>query len=666
MQILHRFAAAEPKPQRAGRELRVYWLALIALVLTLYIELFNHKVFTTGFASFWDFVTTKPLALLVCYLLVLVTLLPSLLFRRQVFVCTLVGIFWIVCGSVNGFILLKRMTPFTTSDLAVLGAGLDTLPNYLSTGYLVLLGVALAAALTALGFLLVKGPRSGRPLARRAVRCAACMVVGGALLAGSWIWAFHTRQLSTTFANLAFAYRDYGFSYCFLQTWLNKGVRQPSGYSQASMEQITVKIDEDAQVLGTPQDANVIFVQLESFLDPDEVEGLSLNQDPIPNWHRLEAEWSSGYLRVPVLGAGTANTEFEMLTGMSTRFFGPGEYPYKPCMQTKTAESIAYNLSELGYTAHAIHNHYATFYSRNVVYANLGFDDFTSLEYMPLTERTPRKWTKDSVLTSQILQAMDATEGRDFVFTVTVQDHGSYPDEPVLEHPAYTVAQCPEQVSVYSMEYYVNQLYETDNFIGALVRALEQRDEPCVLVLYSDHLPALNLEASDLRSGSLYKTKYLVWDNIGLEQQEENLYAYQLAAEVLQRMNISNGLLLRYQQFCRSEPDYQANLKALEYDALYGKNYLGLGSYQVKELKMGTVDLEITGIYREGDQWYMSGEHFTPYCKVTICGDILSTTYIDEHTLQIDDELDDPESLQVTDFAISVVDKHKEVLSDTE
>ena len=72
---------------------------------------------------------------------------------------------------------------------------------------------------------------------------------------------------------------------------------------------------------------NIICVLLESFCDPDEINFLQVNEDPIPTFHELEKNYSSGYLNVPVVGAGTANTEFEMLTGLSMQYFGTGEYP---------------------------------------------------------------------------------------------------------------------------------------------------------------------------------------------------------------------------------------------------------------------------------------------------------------------------------------------------
>ena len=291
---------------------------------------------------------------------------------------------------------------------------------------------------------------------------------------------------------------------------------------------------QDAATAEAQTDVNVILIQLESFIDPEQIEGLTLSRDAVPNWRALKENGSTGILTVPVVGAGTANTECEVLTGMSTRLFGPGEYPYETCLQDQTVESIAYILKEKGYATHAIHNHEATFYNRDRVYPNLGFDDFTSLEYMPAVETTPQNWAKDAVLESQILKALDATpDQRDFVFTVTVQDHGKYPDQQVLEDPAITVTNCPDPERRWAAEYYVNQLYETDAFIGRLVEDLEQREEKTILVLYGDHQPALGLEGSDMAGDSLFYTEYILWNNFGLEQREENLTSYQLSAYVL-------------------------------------------------------------------------------------------------------------------------------------
>ena len=644
------------------------YLPLLALLVSIVVELFNHKTFTEGPASFWRFVLDEPLAFLVDVLIVLVTLSPAFFFRRRAFWCALVSFLWLVAGGVNGFILLNRMTPFTVADLTVFETGLDTVPNYLSTGYIILLIGALLAVAGGLALLFWKGPRSRLPVRTRILTGAGALAVSSLLMGGGCALAFATGHLSDQFANLAFAYEDYGFSYCFLQTWLNRGVHRPSGYGRPAVEKIVNTVEEKtaAQSAAAQTDVNVIFIQLESYIDPAQIQGLELSEDPVPNWTALREEYSSGYLTVPVVGAGTANTEFEVLTGMSTRFFGPGEYPYQTCLTDQTVESVAYDLKANGYAAHAIHNHRAAFYSRNEVYPNLGFDDFTALEYMPAVKTTPTNWAKDAVLKKQILQALDVTEGRpDLVFTVSVQGHGKYPTEPVLKNPAITVEACPNEDYRYAMEYYVNQAHEMDAFVGELVKELSQREEKTVLVLYGDHLPALDLDAADMESSSLYRTEYIIWDNFGLEQQDENLAAYQLSAAVLGRLGITTGLMNGFQQTCREEDSYWQDLRMLQYDALYGSGFLygDEGPYAPAEMEMGMVPIEITGMEQRAGDWFILGRNFTPYCVVTEDGDLLETEYESPWLLRLKEE---PDTTDCRELEISVVDKHNEILSNTE
>lgn len=664
--IMERFQKLRNRFKKRRRLSDYIWIPLLSVIVTLVIELFNHKVFTTGFSSFFHFIGTNPLALLVNILLVLITLVPAFFLRRRKFWLTLISAIWLVGGGVNGFILMNRMTPFTTADLTVLNTGLDTLPNYMSTSHIIMLMILLVLGILYLVFLLLKGPKSSESIRHRLLSGIVSIGLVGVCLFGSWALAFHVDQLSTSFANLAFAYEDYGFPYCFLQTWLNKGVSKPNGYDKTDVQRIRNEILKDSSQTTPIKDVNVIYVQLESFIDPDEIKGLELSKDAVPIWHKLEKNYTSGYLRVPVVGAGTANTEFEVLTGMSSRLFGPGEYPYKTCLQDKTTESIAYDLTNLGYAAHAIHNHRATFYSRNLVYANLGFRDFTSLEYMPKVAKTPKGWCKDYVLTNQITKAMDSTKNQpDLVFTVSVQGHGSYPTEEILNNPEITVKQCPENCDQYSLEYYVNQVHEMDEFLNELTTALSQRDEKTILILYGDHLPSLNLTKENMKSDNLYKTKYIMWDNFGLKQQDKDLYAYQLTSYAMSKIGVSEGLMMKFHQFCQNEPTYRTDLQELQYDILYGEDYLYNKNtpYKKTNMKMGMSKIDVTGMFERDGAWYVEGENFSPYCKITVKGKILKTTYISSTMLRINEN---PKVDSYKDLTVSVVDKHKEVLSDTE
>mgnify|MGYP000784136431 FL=1 len=158
-------------------------------------------------------------------------------------------------------------------------------------------------------------------------------------------------MISNYFGNIAFAYEDYGFPYCFAASLFNTGINQPAGYSEETMAEINkdgcLNVSETSR--SKEELPNIMFVQLESYFDPTEVEWLRFSEDPIPNLRKLYADYSSGYFKVPSVGAGTANTEFEVLTGMNMRFFGPGEYPYKTYVKTTPLESAASALSSLGY-----------------------------------------------------------------------------------------------------------------------------------------------------------------------------------------------------------------------------------------------------------------------------------------------------------------------------
>lgn len=654
-------AVSVARVKRAVFSSPLFRIPILALGLTIFIELLNHRCFAVGFSPFFRFITTHPWAFMVNIFLVMLSLLPSLFWRRRCFACVLLSSIWLVLGIVNGFIQMKRSAPLTAPDLAELRMGLDTLPNYASPWAMTLMAIASVMLILFLVLTFLRGPRDDAPKERRMAQATASLLVAGVCMAGCWALGVRSGQLSQTFMNLTSAYDSYGFTYCFLQTGLNRGIRRPVNYSATRMKNVLEKVTTPEA--NAAQEVNIIFVQLESLVDPQEVEGLTLSADAMSNLRRLEERFSSGYLQVPVVGAGTANTEFEVLTGMSSRFFGPGEYPYKARAHEMTINSLAYDLGDLGYTAHAIHNNRATFYDRDEVLSNLGFDDFISVEYMPETDKTPSNWAEDGVLTSQILQALDATEGaEDFVYTITVQCHGSYSSE-VLEDPDIQVLQCPEELDRDSMEYYVNQLQDTDQFVGALIDALEERGEKSVVVFFGDHLPSLGLRADQLESKSLFRTDYVIWDNLGLAKQDENLDAYQLSAAVLQRLGMSGGFLSQFHQQLQDSATYQTDLKAIQYDLLYGNGYLDqvAGGRSATELQLGIIEANILNIIRADGYFYVLGENFTPYYHVAEDEKILDTTYLSDQLLRVDEELSE---LDQDTLCLRVVDSHKEDLGE--
>lgn len=622
--------------------------ALVSAVGYFMIEAISRHSFTEA----WDFMTGRPLVFAYNAALIFTTSLIVYLFRRRCFLRVFLCMFWLLLGIINGVILATRVTPFTGPDLHLLTDGMALLEKYLPKwGVIVALIVLGFFALTLFG-LILKGPKFKGKLK---YRWNIPLVLAGFLVfAGLTQLALEKRVLSNYFGNIAFAYEDYGYPYCLGVTIFDTGITCPRDYSEGEIK----RIENTEKNLPETKDGdhpNIIFLQLESFFDPKLVDYLEMSEDPIPVFRKLMKEYTSGYYKVPSVGAGTANTEFESITGMSLHYFGPGEYPYKSILKETTCESAPYILKDLGYSTHAIHNNEANFYGRRSIFPNLGFDTFTSAEYMPEEEdKNPLGWTRDRVLTEEIIKCLDSTEDQpDYVYTISVQGHGSYPEEPELEEPKITVTGSPTEAKNNQWEYYVNQIREMDDFVKELTDALEKYPEDVILVMYGDHLPTMDLTVEDVKNRYLFQTQYVMWDNFGLEKKDVNLAAYQMAAEVLDRVGIHEGTIFRYHQARRNTKNYQVDLETLQYDLLYGERYSYEGEKPFKRTKMrlGIYDTTLDGIslVSAWDHTYrITGTNFTPSSQVKLNGEWYDTVYVNPTTLMISGtELGDFDRLSV-------------------
>lgn len=619
------------------------WFSLpLQFLLACLINFLIETVSRLSLFEAWDYMTGTPLVFLYNAFMIFATFMIVYLFRRRVFVRILLSVFWLFLGVCNGYLLTKRVTPFNAQDLKVLSDALELTGNYFNTFELVMIIIGVIAVV----FWVVSMWRRGGQYAGKMHRIIALGGVAAAFGACLWLTdeAIDKRVISNYFGNIAFAYEDYGFPYCFSSSLFNTGINEPAGYSEETMAEISgdgeiTKASADRSEEEMP---NIMFVQLESFFDPTEVEWLRFSEDPIPNLRKLFSDYSTGYFKVPSVGAGTANTEFEVLTGMSMRFFGPGEYPYKTYAKFNPMESAASALKNLGYGAEALHNNGGNFYSRAQVFNNMGFDHYTSKEFMNILQTTPKGWATDDILVPNIMESMDTTEGQDFVFTVSVEGHGEYPTEKVLENPEIIVSGVEDEGTRNAWEYYVNLVHEMDKFAGELIEAVESRDEPTVLVFYGDHLPTMDLEAKDLKSRYLYNTNYVIWDNIGLEKKDANLAAYQIMAEVFDRLDIHSGTVFNYHQQRRETKDYLADLELLQYDMMYGEQYIyeKYGSPVVEpHMAMGVKDAEISQfvVQADGTTYTVYGDNFTKQSKVYINGEKQTTTFLNNTRLDLKD-----------------------------
>ena len=295
---------------------------LLACLITFVVEVISRR----DVISTFSFLHNHTLAYLYNAFIVFTSLSIVYLFRCRAQLRVLISGLWLFLGTVNGLILSNRVTPFSYTDLKCI-SDLFAMQNttYFTAEEATLVVSVVVTFFVFLGIFFAKGPKyQGK---RHTILVP--LSIAGLLLVGLPVTtqaAQNSNVLASYFSNIAQGYSDYGFVYGFSTSVVGRGMSKPDNYSEETIDAINTLVDSSKKdTTVTAENApNIICVLLESFIDPYDVNFLNMSEDPIPNFHALEENFSSGYLTVPVVGAGTANTEFEVLTGMSMQFEANG------------------------------------------------------------------------------------------------------------------------------------------------------------------------------------------------------------------------------------------------------------------------------------------------------------------------------------------------------
>lgn len=430
--------------------------------------------------------------------------------------------------------------------------------------------------------------------------------------------------------------------------WLR--MEKPKGYSDTAIKEI-ISDTEVTNYTNNTEKPNIIMIMNEAFWDPTMMENVEFNKDPIPYFHQLEKEQSTGSLNVTVFGGSTVNTEFEALTGLSTQFLPSGSIAYLNFVK-KPLPSLPYILREQGYDTTAIHSWHHWFYDRSGVYEDLGFDRFISVEYMekPLPFGP---FFHDKSVTDEILKKLnkDNDDKPNFIFAVTTQNHGPYATdqkfsfsniETQLKGDASFTDEAENMLEVYS-----DNLTEIDKELERLINEVNEMDKKTIIVFFGDHLPLLGNDYQVYQEANfynetksyeeylnMYSTPLLIWDNFSGRKDNLNIGSTMLTPIILDRAGINgnyltNFLLTKYQngEFTKiPREDFLAEekidnktlneLKMLQYDILFGKMYGIEKKIEVsKDYRIGYNDPKVTGIStakNEGEKVLLiKGKNFT-------------------------------------------------------
>jgi phosphoglycerol transferase MdoB-like AlkP superfamily enzyme len=334
----------------SNKRLTILRIGLYSLLLGVVLEILHRQSLTGVFA----FALSKPMVFAYNILIIFATLSASLFFKRKYFMFGMVTFGWFVLGVCNFIIQFYRRTPLTSDDFLMITSLFNIISIYLNPLQISLIVLAVGISLLIIVRSWMRSVKLNVVFRQGVVTMAIALLLLNVMPnVSSSIHAFQN-----TNGNLVEIYDEFGFVYSFVNSIMNKGIEEPEVYSEQSIESIIKYLTKDSH---DAIKANIIFVQLESFFDVTRLSGVSFSANPIPNFTALKQSYSSGLLAVPTLGGGTANTEFEVITGMSLDFFGTGEYPYKGVLLEQTAESMAYNLKKIGYRTSILHNNSGIF-----------------------------------------------------------------------------------------------------------------------------------------------------------------------------------------------------------------------------------------------------------------------------------------------------------------
>jgi hypothetical protein len=316
-------------------------------------------------------------------------------------------------------------------------------------------------------------------------------------------------------------YLTNGFVGGFLSN-LRIPVPAPAGYSRAEMSRVVATYRHAAERINRsrePQglsDVNVVMILSESFSDPLQLNGVHLEEDPIPFLRGLMSGTTSGDMLTQAIGGKTANMEFEALTGMSMSQFPPQlQVPYHVIVPDHPDFPSALQWTQrYGHRAVAIHPYTTELYRRRDVYPVLGFDDFVDQERIPDPRRIGHEaFISDASAFDEVRRQLETVDRPMLLHLVTMQNHTPYAGR--YADPAEATG--PDGEPLTELGQYVRGISHTDRALEELIGGLRRLRERTVVVFYGDHLPGGSVYPESVYDANtrraMHQTPFFVWAN---------------------------------------------------------------------------------------------------------------------------------------------------------
>lgn len=469
-----------------------------------------------------------------------------LVVRNTRIACLLVLLVVVGFSIANHYVIAFTGIPITFGDLMSVGVGMAV-----AGGYTYTLDPAVVACLIAAfvyAALLIAIPRSKIQVSFRSNQMALALVAVAAVGMGAYLYGDEDAwsRIDTHEWNPAYPYLHYGFAASLASDVASASTVEADGYDSDALWQtdessgvtqvnvghgyVTEADGAPAYREATEESPNIVVVMNESFSDlTSYLEGYETSTDPMPFVRSLMQQENviSGTCAVSSdMGTGTANSEFEFLTGNSMAYFR-GNTPYVQFIDTETP-SLASELAGRGYRTQAMHAYERAGYNRVKVYDRFGFQQYKGIEDFDVDIDVARGYPTDETNYRQLIKDFEENRGGapQFLFNITMQNHGGYYasdyEWPVRVHEVAPVESYDDSVIAYE-----SSVRMADDALRQLISYLETVDEPTVLLFFGDHEPRLSNEfysswftdenGLDLETtAQLHKTPFFIWGNYDL------------------------------------------------------------------------------------------------------------------------------------------------------
>ncbi|MDQ8313917.1 LTA synthase family protein [Enterococcus faecium] len=402
-------------------------------------------------------------------------------------------------------------------------------------------------------------------------------------------------------------YYNTGFIGGFLYNLKVEPMDEPEGYSKAKIKEITEKyqkLADEKNKAVEEESPNIVFVMSESFSDPSRLNGVEVSGEPLADYYEVADQTYSGNMLSQNYGGGTANIEFEALTGFSMASFNAQlTTPYTMLVpKMDQLPSIVSALNAQSYQTTAIHPYNTSMYKREDVYQTLGFDQFISERTMTYTDTIENNpYISDESAYKEVMTLLKEEKAPQFIHLVTMQTHMPYNGK--YDRLGYS-AEISDGSGTLDLENYLQDISYSSAALKQFTEELKNLSRRTLVVFWGDHLPGIYSDTIQAKNDkqTLHETQFLMFDSKGKLEKQTTQDAitspFYFAANLMEQTNqttngfyqlllsleqelpaferelyYQNGQWYKEAQFNRSQQEIYDEYQLIQYDIVAGKQY---------------------------------------------------------------------------------------------